>query len=163
MVFNNWITGHPRTVVSERREANKVIGQLKTWSVNAGNNAGRVHSTEPSGVPELGNKIQYLVRPMLLNFSGQSTENREPNRERTWKIFREFLLSAWCVYTCEENYQCQRVKCWKAAGEKPQRQIWFAFHSWVERPLSAEHWVESSVGNDLSSTAECEGHTALLP
>lgn len=94
MAFNNWITGHPRTVASERREINMVTVQLKTWSVNAGHSAGRGHATGPSGVPELGNKIKYLVRPRLLNFSGQGTENREPNRERTWKIFREFLLSA---------------------------------------------------------------------
>lgn len=98
MVFNNWITGHPRTVVSERREANKVIGQLKTWSVNAGDNAGRVHSTEPSGVPELGNKIQYLVRPMLLNFSGQGTENREPNGENLENLQRIPLKCLMCIH-----------------------------------------------------------------
>lgn len=49
--------------------------------------------TEPSGLPELGNKIQYFMRLKLLNFSGKGTENRELNRQRTWKVFRELLIS----------------------------------------------------------------------
>lgn len=98
MVFNNWITGHPRSVVSERREANKVTVQLKTWSVNAGHCAERGNSIEPSGVPELGNKIQYLVRPTLLNFPGQGSKNREPNRENLENLQRIPLKCLMCIH-----------------------------------------------------------------
>ena len=34
-------------------------------------------ASEPSGLPEWGNKVQYLVSPKLLNFSGQGTEGTE--------------------------------------------------------------------------------------
>ena len=41
--------------------------------------------SEPSGLPEWGNKVQHLVSPKLLNFSGQGTRGQRETQE----IFRE--------------------------------------------------------------------------
>lgn len=43
---------HPRTAISERREANKVIVHLDTWSLQGGGT-----QTEPSGIPELRTQV----------------------------------------------------------------------------------------------------------